>query len=86
MITDFHGCETEGSSFYRARICCVFGCIGKGIGHEDIQKDFLSFCSRSHAKKKGDWLSRILEWTISKIQLRGNFSDESMYKRDKLYK
>lgn len=53
---------------------------------EDIQKDFLSFCSRSHARKKGDWLSRILEWTISKIQLRGNFSDESMYKRGKLYK
>lgn len=53
MITDFHGCETEGSSFYRARICCVFGCIGKGIEHEDIQKDFLSFCSRSRREKKG---------------------------------
>lgn len=38
MITDFHGCETEGSSFYRARICCVFGCIGKEIGHEDTER------------------------------------------------
>lgn len=38
MITDFHGCETEGSSFYRARICCVFGCIGKGIGRRYTER------------------------------------------------
>lgn len=52
MITDFHGCETEGSSFYLVVYLVI---SGKELD-EDVPKHFLSFWSL--AREKGDFEGR----------------------------
>lgn len=52
VITDFHGCETEGSSFYLVVYLVV---SGKELD-EDVSKHFLSFWSL--AREKGDFEGR----------------------------
>lgn len=66
MITDFHGCETEGSSFYLVVYLVV---SGKELD-EDVPK-YVPFVLVAR-ERKGRFRR--------KIRLRGNF-DESMYIR-----
>ena len=49
VITDFHGCETEGSSFYLV--------VSEKELDENVPKYFLSFWSL--ARKKGDFEGRL---------------------------
>lgn len=78
MITDFLGCETQRGHLFIVYVSAVYLVVSGKELDEDTPKNFLSFCSRSHARKK--MVIGYFEYCISKIQLKGNF-DESMNRK-----